>query len=58
MVSDAPANIWVRPSMVSGRYYTTLLPDEPDAVRYVRADLYEALMERMRSLDPLGSDIH
>jgi hypothetical protein len=63
-VSELPTNIWVRPGTVSGRYYTTPLRDDPDAVRYVRADLYEALMERMRvvrswneapCLDPLGT---
>jgi hypothetical protein len=47
-----------------GRWYETAVPD-PDAVRYVRADLYEALQARLavvRSwgeapcLEPLGTD--
>jgi len=62
-MSEAPENVWLRPTAV-GHYYRTRLEDEPDAVRYVRADLYEALVERMRvvrswneapCLDPLQS---
>ena len=39
MVSEAPANIWVRPDLDA-----VLWSDKPNAVRYVRADLYEALL--------------
>jgi hypothetical protein len=45
-VSKAPAEVWLRKSG-AGHYYQSGLVDEPDAVRYVRADLYEALRERM-----------
>jgi hypothetical protein len=65
-VSEAPANVWLRPSTtIPGRYFQSTLPDECDAVRYVRADLYEALLARLavvRSwneapcLEPLGTD--
>ena len=59
---EAPAELWLRPRP-GGDFYVTELRDEPDAVRYVRADLYEALQERMRivrswneapCLEPLG----
>lgn len=58
-MSELPTNIWVFPDL-----HAALWSDKPDAVRYVRADLYEALMERMRvvrswneapCLDPLGT---
>ena len=58
-MTEAPAELWLRPN---GRtYYVTELSDEPDAVRYVRADLYEALMARLWArdvpcLEPLGTD--
>ena len=45
-MSEAPAELWMRPRS-AGRWYHTDYPDEPDAVRYVRADLYEALQARM-----------
>ena len=45
-MSEAPAELWLRPSAI-GDYYRTRFPDEPDAVRYVRADLYEALQARL-----------
>jgi hypothetical protein len=66
-MSDAPAELWVRQSDTGTWHQHILRPPAPDAVRYVRADLYEALVERMRvvrswneapCLDPLGSDIH
>ncbi len=64
-MDDAPAEVWLRPSGL-GNYWRTRFPDDLDAVRYVRADLYEALQERLRivrswgeapCLDPLGHDI-
>ena len=54
-MSEAPTELWLRKSG-AGHYYQSGLVDEPDAVRYVRADLYEALMERVRVV--LASDIH
>jgi hypothetical protein len=51
-VSEAPAELWVRPFRTvrdpdgpvrpGQGWYQTLLHDESDAVRYVRADMYEA----------------
>ena len=41
-MSEAPANIWVRPDLDA-----VLWSDKPNAVRYVRADLYEALQARL-----------
>jgi hypothetical protein len=40
-MGDAPAELWVRPW--AGGWYETQFREEPAAVRYVRADLYEAL---------------
>ena len=49
--AGAPAELWLRKSKTNspfaGHWYQTHLPDEPDAVRYVRADLYETLMARL-----------
>ena len=47
-MSEAPTEVWLRsrPAPVHG-WYQTHLPDDPNAVRYVRADLYEALQARM-----------
>ena len=65
-MSEAPAELWLR-KMRDGRYHEVHYADDPAEVRYVRADLYEALVERMRvvrswneapCLDPLWSDIH
>ena len=57
---DAPETVWLRLT-VTGTYYHTSLHDEPDAVRYVRADLYDALVERMRIAgamsDPRDTDV-
>lgn len=59
MTSKAPAEVWMRPGISStGAYvhwYRTLAPDEPDAVRYVRADLYDKRMAEnvTDALDPL-----
>ncbi len=48
-MSEAPAELWIRRS--DGGYYRTMLdPPEPSAVRYVRADLYEALRARLDGL--------
>jgi hypothetical protein len=61
-MSEAPAELWLRPP--AGGWYETQFREEPAAVRYVRADLYETLVERMRvvrnwneapCLDPLGT---
>ena len=46
---DAPETVWLRLT-VTGTYYHTSPYDEPDAVRYVRADLYDVLVERMRTV--------
>ena len=65
-MSEAPAQVWLRPS-ATGLYFQTHLPNEPDAVRYVRADVYEAVVERHNSLmermgldwpchEPVGTD--
>jgi hypothetical protein len=67
MVSEAPASVWLRPRTVRDPdgpvlpgqgWYQTLLHDEPSAVRYVRADVYEALVLRHTKLlaqqEPLG----
>ena len=51
-MSDAPEELWLRPSAI-GDYYRTRFADEPDAVRYVRADLYEALLARAQQ-EPVG----
>jgi hypothetical protein len=48
-MSEAPAELWLRPSAI-GAYYRTRFADEPNAVRYVRADLYEALRRRLDGL--------
>ena len=64
-MSEAPETLWIRPKTAQAGWYHTALHDEPDAVRYVRVDLYEALQARMtvvRSwneapcLEPLGTD--
>ncbi len=55
MADEAPAEVWLRPGPTWDSYSTTAFPDQPDAVRYVRADLYEALVERHNSLmDRMG----
>jgi hypothetical protein len=43
----APAEMWLRKSDTGTWHQHTLRPPEPDAVRYVRADLYEALLARL-----------
>jgi hypothetical protein len=68
MSEAPPAELWVSPGVEECEgLWLEDNADEPDAVRYVRADIYDALMERMRivrswneapCLDPLGSDIH
>jgi hypothetical protein len=72
-MSEAPAELWVslgKNEPADGFLEDLWLQDDaysPDAVRYVRADLYEALQERMRvvrswneapCLAPLGHDIY
>jgi hypothetical protein len=50
-MSEAPAELWMRERQrLPGRWYQTHYADEPDAVRYVRADLYEALRARLDGL--------
>lgn len=44
-MSEAPAELWLRPW--AGGWYETQHREDPAAVRYVRADLYEALMARL-----------
>ena len=51
-MTDAPPEIWLRPGPTWDSYSTTAFPDQPDAVRYVRADLYEALQARQEPLKP------
>lgn len=46
-MSEAPVEVWLRPGPTWDSYSTTVFPDQPDAVRYVRADLYEALVARL-----------
>ena len=64
-MTEAPAELWLRQGAGGHWYRHILTPPEPDAVRYVRADLYEALQARLavvRSwneapcLEPLGTD--
>ncbi len=61
-MSEAPAELWMRERQrLPGRWYQTHYADEPDAVRYVRADLYEALAARAQQdclqwLGELGAD--
>ncbi len=50
---EAPAEVWVRPGPTWDSYYTTAFPDQPDAVRYVRADLYDKRMAENVGLEPL-----
>ena len=45
-MSEAPAELWLRKQR-DGRYHETHYDDEPEVVRYVRADLYEALQARL-----------
>ena len=53
-MSEAPAELWMRERQrLPGRWYQTHYADEPDAVRYVRADLYEGLLARAQQ-EPLG----
>jgi hypothetical protein len=50
-MSEAPAELWVSPG--EGAYAGLWVEDGPgvgDEVRYVRADLYEALQARMDGL--------
>ena len=47
-MTEAPAEVWLRPGPTWDSYSTTAFPDQPDAVRYVRADLYEALQEPLK----------
>ena len=51
--SGAPAELWLRKSLL-GDYYRTRFADEPDAVRYVRADLYDKRMAEPVNQEPLG----
>lgn len=53
VVREAPETLWIRPKTAQAGWYHTALHDEPDAVRYVRADLYEALLARANQ-EPLG----
>ena len=52
-MSEAPAELWMR-ACHTGRWFHTLMPDEPDAVRYVRADLYDKRMAEYLNQEPLG----
>ena len=52
---EAPAELWMRPTPTGGYWYRPMLtPPDPDAVRYVRADLYEALRARLATLAAPG----
>ena len=42
-MSEAPAEMWLRKGR-EGRYHETHYDDEPEVVRYVRADLYDAAL--------------
>ena len=61
-MSEAPAELWVSPG--EGEYAGLWVEDGPgeaDEVRYVRADLYEALLARAQQdclqwLGELGTD--
>ena len=45
-MAGAPLTLWVRQSSTENRrYYQTLFLDEPDAVEYVRKDVYDAGLE-------------
>ena len=55
-MSKAPAELWLRPyNRWTGGWYQTNVRDEPDAVRYVRADLHDELVALMQQ-EPLGTD--
>ena len=60
-MTEAPVEVWLRPGPTWDSYSTTAFPDQPDAVRYVRADLYE-LYEALQAwqeppcLEPLPGD--
>ena len=57
-MSEAPAELWVRPWAAG--WYETQFRDDPAAVRYVRADLYDKRMaENVTEApcrEPLGTD--
>jgi hypothetical protein len=51
-MSEAPAELWMRERQrLPGRWYQTHYADEPSAVRYVRADLYEKLLHVQQDLE-------
>ena len=59
-MSEAPAELWMLANEHDNGCQATLGP-APNAVRYVRADLYEALMARLWArdvpcLEPLETD--
>ena len=49
-MSEAPAELWLRCSTTGHWWQTRLEPREPSAVRYVRADLYEAMLDLAATL--------
>lgn len=51
-MSEAPAEMWVRASHTGRWHFVT--PEEPNAVRYVRADLYDKRMAESVNQEPLG----
>ena len=53
-MSEAPAEVWLRQSTMGHWFGSHLDPPEPDAVRYVRADLYDKRMAEYVNQEPLG----
>ena len=51
-MTEAPTEVWLRPGPTWDSYATTAFPDQPDAVRYVRAG-HEMGRERAMSEAPV-----